>query len=96
MLSSSIRKLVLDHKEDFMSLFINYSSLYGGLIIKKSKKVFYSDAEREYYERNMTSDLVRDYQKLYHKYISSKYPELKNYSWFILPRSLAEIFEQSL
>lgn len=94
MIPNFIRQTVIDHKEDFMRLFINYSSLYEGLFIRKSKKVFYSDTEREYYERNMTEDLVRNYQDLYHKYISTKYPELSRYSRLLLPRTLAEILEQ--
>ena len=94
MICNSVRQLVLDHKEDFMRLFTNYSSLYDGLLIKKSKKVFYSDAESDYYEKNMTEDLIRNYQELYHKYISEKYPELRKYSHYLLPRRLAEILEQ--
>lgn len=88
--TNKLKEIILAHREEFMRLYVNYSNLYSGLIIKKSYRVFYSDTEREYYERNMTDDLIRNYQDLYHKYISSTYPELRKYSRFITPRFLAE------
>ena len=47
-----------------MKLHVNFQTLRSGLSIKRSNRVFYSDTEREYYDKQMAEDLIRNYKVL--------------------------------
>ena len=84
-----LQKAINEYRDDFMKLHINFQALRSGLIIKRCNKVFYSDNELEYYNRNMIEDLTRNYSILFDKYITSKHPHLEDMKDTLDPYKLA-------
>ena len=84
-----LQKAINEYRDDFMKLHINFQALRSGLIIKRCSKVFYSDNELEYYNRNMIEDLTRNYNILFDKYITLKHPHLEDMKDILDPYKLA-------
>lgn len=74
-----------------MKLYVNFQTLRSGLSIKRSNRVFYSDTEREYYDKQMAEGLIRNYKVLFDKYITSIHPELEYLKEVIGPYHLYQI-----
>lgn len=87
--------IISENREDFMKLYVNFQSLRSGLTIKRCNKVFYSDTEREYYDKHMVEDLIRNYKVLFDKYITSKHPELEYLKEVITPYGLSVALGES-
>lgn len=73
----SFRIEVETHRDDFKKLYVNFQTLRSCLIIKRCNRVFYSDTERDHYDKNLVDDLIRNYKDLFDKYITAKHPELE-------------------
>ena len=89
--SESPAAKVKANREDFMKLYVNFQTLRSGLSIKRCNRVFYSDTEREYYDKQMAEDLIRNYKVLFDKYITSIHPELEYLKEVIGPYHLYQI-----
>ena len=89
--SESRESIIEQYREDFKKLYVNYRSLEGCLYTKRRKRVFHSEIEREYYNRQMLDDLIRNYMELYDKYITSKHPDLLFLKYYLTPYALSQL-----
>lgn len=88
-------ELVGKHREDFTRLYNAYKDLQGLQCVQRCNRVFYSDTEREYYDRNLCENLQRNYEDLFDIHITARHPELRYLKKIINhPYLLAHILDE--
>lgn len=92
----NIVEIILMYQEDYSKLLWAYKDLQNLQLIQRCNRVFYSDSEREYYNRNLADKLQRNYEELFDTYITSKYPEQAHLKKKIDPYYLAMVLGEEL
>lgn len=84
------------NKEIFQSLWINFNNMMEMQVMKMKKKVFYSENERELYNRNMIEILKDSFAQLFDKYIQSRDKEVLALKESLHPLTLEKILTKVL
>ena len=80
----------------FERLLVNFEDMVGMQSVKFKKKVFYSDTEREYFERNFDEVVKESYYQLFDKYIISADEEVTGLRKSLTPLLLRRIINKVL
>ena len=86
-----IASIVLKYQDDYARLYWAYKDLRGLQLVKRCNRVFYSDTEQEYYDRNLAEKLQRNFEDLFDTYITAKYPHQGRLKKILHPYYLAQI-----
>lgn len=71
-----IADIIEAYREDFTKLYYAYRDLRNLQLVQRCNRVFYSNTECEYYDRDLCLRLQRNYEDLFDIYVLSKHPEL--------------------
>lgn len=89
-------EIIKDNRPIFERLLVNFEDMLNMQSVKFKKKVFYSDTEREYYERNFDEVVKESYYQLFDKYIQSEDEEVTGLRNSLSPPLLRRIIHKVL